>query len=193
MQPVHWRGPEEARRGALLPAFTPAYLEHIQQPGLRRPQRLARGPLALAGLMAPVEAGFEASRLWGSLGQALARRWDACPPQGAAPGFFGVTACPGAAGTTGFYLAARSLGPQEKAAPPLVLQTLPAGEYLCLEHAAPPETLPLTLTFLYCTWLPKAGLQPALPLEILAFGPTPPWEQAPERAALWLPVQPCLG
>ena len=186
MQPVQWRERGVIPRRALMPAISYAYLEHIHQPGFQRPQRVAGQPRYLAGLMAPLTGQpGAADRLWRDLGQVE----RACLLKMQRPNFFGVTSYLDEQGEQTYYLAACELDTLDSAAPMLARQTVPAGDYICIAHNAPLTALPLTLAYLYHTWLPKAGLQPAYPLEMIAFGAAPPWVEFPERVVLWLPVK----
>jgi AraC family transcriptional regulator len=184
-QPVQWRERGIIPRCALLPAISLAYLEHIQAPGFKRPQRVMMPPRCLAGLMTALTGRPEAAaQLW----RALKRVKFSPMPELKAPGFFGVTSYLDEQGEQAYYLAAREIDTVENAGPGLACQVLPGGEYICTAHQGPLAALPFTQAFLYHTWLPKAGLQPACSIEIAAFGAVPPGANPLSQVELWLPV-----
>ncbi len=186
IQPVQWRERGILPRGALMPAISLSYLEHIHHPGFQPPQQTSAPQRRLAGLMMPLAAQPDAvTRLWHSLHKAQAPY----PSEQGQAHYFGVTSYLNAQGTQVFYLAARALEPEEAVEPFLVCQALPAGDYIYVAHPAHPAGLPHTLAYLYHTWLPKARLQPTYPLEIVDFGDTPPWAESPAQVTLWLPVK----
>ena len=161
MQPSQWRELPAIPRRATLPPLTLAHLEHFHRPDFTRPQLLDMPERRLAGLMIRLsgEPG-QIPQVWEDLQKALHNTSD-LPKK---TGFFAVTTHfetpPGAS----FYLAAIEL--TTPTPPTLVSQVLPAGRYLCSHHPGCAATVPITLDFLYHIWLPKAGLRPALPLEI---------------------------
>lgn len=186
MQPVQWRERGILPRCALMPAISPAYLEHIHHPGFQPPQPTSAPQRRLAGLMTPLAALPDVvTSLWHSLQEAQAPRSS---ERGQAH-YFGVTSYLDEQGVQAFYLTARALEPEETVEPHWVCQALPAGDYVCMAHPVHPAGLPLTLAYLYHTWLPKARLQPAYPLEIVEFGDTPPVAKPAAQVTLWLPVK----
>lgn len=186
MQPVQWREHGIIPRRSLMPTLSYEYLQHINAPKFQRPRRMVSPECRLVGLMAPLAAPPQASaRLWQDLGQvAPACRWENGPQN-----YFGVTAFLDEQGERAYYLAACEQEAGKPTVPMLADQRLPAGDYLCIVHFAPLADVPLTLTYLYHTWLPKARLELAYPLEIVAFGNQPPWEELPEQVEVWLPVR----
>jgi AraC family transcriptional regulator len=188
VQPTQWRERGVIPHRALTPPFTLAYLEHIHRPGFPLPEMVESAAHSLVGLMAEGTKPEATDRLWRSLGRILERQ---PPKQNAA--YFGVRAHVEGRPEDVFYLAAVEAAVVEDVAPPLVSQTLPAGKYVRLAHCGPVETLPFSLDFLFHTWLPKAALQLAPPLEIIAFGEARPWGESAPDVAVWLPVLPRGG
>jgi len=172
VQPTQWRELGAIPHQGLMPPLSFAYLEHIHKPGFQKP-KLAEFPSRwVAGLMTQmVGQPGEVEQLWRSLGRTLEMQ----PPAQDPASFFGVISYLEGLSGKGFYMAAVEMLSSDMDAPHLVYRSLPAGQYICMAHNGSVETLSLTLTYLYHTWLPKAGLQPACPLEILAFGEAPPW------------------
>jgi AraC family transcriptional regulator len=186
LQPVQWRERGVIPRCALMPAISRAYLEHVHHPHFQPPQQVAAPQRCLAGLMTALTSQPDAGiRLWRDLEKAK----PFCLPNPHKQHFFGVTSYPDEQGEQAFYLAARELDSGEAVEPFGVCQTLPAGDYICVSHQAPLDAIPFTLAYLYHTWLPKAGLKPAYPLEIIDFGAAPPWAETPIQVTLWLPVK----
>jgi len=186
MQPTQWRELGLIPHQGLLPPLSLAYLEHIHKPSFQRP-KLAEFPKRwIAGLMARMdEQPGEGEALWRSLGQILEKQLPMKDPAN----FFGVVSYLEGRTCEGFYLAGLEMHTLEPEAPHLVYRSMPTGQYICIAHNGPVETLPLTLMYLYHTWLPKASLQPAYPLEILALGEAPPWRGiSPREIMLQLPV-----
>jgi AraC family transcriptional regulator len=186
IQPIQWRERAVIPPHALMPALSLAYLEHIHRPDFQRPRLMTVEPRHLAGLMTALAGQPDvAAQLWRDLGQALQSNLPELPGQG----YFAVTSYLNQQSKGAYYLVACELASLEKYPPMLVSQTLPAGDYICITHHAPLISLSHTLAYLYHTWLPKARLQPAYPIEIVAHGAIPPWRESPEQVEIWLPVE----
>lgn len=195
MQPTQWRERGSLPHQALMPPFSLAYLEHIHQPAFQRPQVIAQEARCLVGLMTQLAlplTGQPAAveRLWDCLGRALALQSTG---EAAGPCFgvkIYIEGLPGQAQADAgpFYLAAVEGSAFEPYHPLLVSHTLPEGEYVHMLHPGPLENLPLTLDFLYHTWLPKAGLRPSRPLEVFFFEERPCGENISPGIEAWLPV-----
>lgn len=183
VQPVQWREHGVIPRRSLMPAASRVYLEHLERLGSRRPCLVEMPPRTLVGLMAPLgHAPGAAGQSWRELGEyiRLAGR------QGGS--YFGVTSYLDEGGERAYAFAGYEASPDGPASL-LVSQTLPGGRYIRFSHPAPAADLPFTLDYLYHTWLPQAGLQPAYPLEIVDFGAAPPWIEPPAQFVVWLPVR----
>jgi AraC family transcriptional regulator len=186
MQPVQWREHGIIPRRTLMPALSYEYLQHINAPKFQRPRRMVSPECRLVGLMSPLADQPQAStRLWQDLRQVA----PACRQENGPQNYFGVTAFLDEQGERAYYLAACEQDAGQAACPRLASQRLPAGDILCIVHFAPLADLHLTLTYLYHTWLPKACLELAHPLEIIAFGSQPPWMEWPAQVEVWLPVR----
>jgi AraC family transcriptional regulator len=105
--------------------------------------------------------------LWTQLGQVLAE-FGHLP----APNYIGLAWYPPDWSQHGFfYLAAIELaGSLDLAGSPLVLKTIPASTYARFIHKGPRQTLPLTLDYVYQTWLPHSGRKLIQPLELEVYG-----------------------
>jgi len=187
MQPIQWRERGVIPHQELMPPFSLTYLEHIHQLGFPNPELYELPERNVAGLMAPIVGRpGEVEKLWLSLGRTLEMQHLLEAPAN----FFGVISYLEGSANECFYLAAMEMLSPGKAAPYLVYRTLPVGKYIRMTHYGLAETLPLTLMYLYHTWLPRAGLQPACSLEITALGERPPWRgKGPGEMVVLLPVK----
>ena len=71
--------------------------------------------------------------------------------------YYGLRYYPDGWAETGyFYLAGVETAGQVDA-PGLVVKTFPPGSYACFTHTGPWQDLPLTLDYIYHTWLPNSG------------------------------------
>lgn len=187
MQPVQWRDLGVVPYQALMPPFSFAYLEHIHQPAFSQPEVRELPRRWLAGLMAPLlgQPG-EVEQLWRSLGRILKRQ----PLSESSANYYGVISRLAGAEVESYYLAAVEIYAPDLDLPHLVQRALPAGRYVCAAQPGAADDLAHSLTYLYHTWLPKTGRQPAFPLEILTFGDAPPWiSPNPRGLRLQIPVK----
>ncbi|MDX9831075.1 MAG: AraC family transcriptional regulator [Anaerolineae bacterium] len=154
-QPNQWRRERRLDPLRLMPRLTLAHLERVAGGAYTPPVMEARPTLRLAGLMAlipgddpgPIEA------LWALLDRELAA--PAAPPRAAE--YYGLRYYPDGWAETGyFYLAGVETAGQVDA-PGLVVKTFPPGSYACFTHTGPWQDLPLTLDYIYHTWLPNSG------------------------------------
>jgi AraC family transcriptional regulator len=174
MQPSQWRDHGVLPHQGLMPPLSLAYLEHIHRSDFQKPEISNVPARCVIGLMARLSGQpGEVEQLWCSLGRSLEMQ----PPMKSPASFFGVISYLEGAAADSFYLAAVETSAPSLTAPHLVNRILPEGKYVRMTHCGPAETLPLTLTYLYHTWLPRAGLQPSYPLEIMALGEIPPWRK----------------
>jgi len=56
--------------------------------------------------------------------------------------------------------------------PQLVIKTIPQLRYARFVHKGPYQDFDLTRDYVYQTWFPQSSQQPAMPLEIVSFGPS---------------------
>lgn len=174
MQPSQWRERGVLPYQKLMPPLSLAYLEHIHRSDFQKPEISDVPARYVTGLMARISGQpGEVEQLWRSLGRVL----EGQPPRESPASFFGVISYLEDSTAESFYLATVEMPAPNLTAPHLVNRILPEGKYVCMTHCGLAETLPLTLTYLYHTWLPRAGLQPSYPLEIMALGEIPPWRK----------------
>jgi len=185
MQPTQWREQGVIPRHSLMPAISRAYLEHIHQPGIKRPEVIEMERRYLAGLMAPVTGQRnEIVKLWSNLGRVL----DTLPLMKKPRNYLGLTTYLDATPEEAYYLAAVEISHADSITSLLACQTLPAGKYVRFVHCGSADALPLTLDFLYHTWLPKAGLLPGDWIEVVDFGSSRLWVDTVAEIVVLLPV-----
>lgn len=154
-QPNQWRRQGRLDPHRLMPRLTSAHLERVAGGAYAPPTLEARPAFRVAGLMALIDG--DAARietLWALLDRELAK----ASAQQRTTECYGLRYYPEGWEETGyFYLAGVEAG-SDAAASCLVVKTLPAGSYACFGHAGPWRDLPLTLDYVYHTWLPKSGV-----------------------------------
>ena len=154
-----------------LPPLTAAYLEHINQNGILRPEPVEQPSIHVVGLMSWVDGPSAVSDLWDALEWA-ARSLDR-PPE--AEAFYGVVWYPQIRRGDGssYYLAGfvdSVPGPpgagQPSFHPGLVAKLLPAMACARFVHRGSRSQLAFTHGYIYHTWFPHASWDRAFPLEI---------------------------
>lgn len=154
-QPNQWRRERRLDPLRLMPRLTLAHLERVAGGAYTPPVMEARPALRLAGLMAliPGDDSGLIEALWALLDRELAA--PGAPPRAAE--YYGLRYYPDGWAETGyFYLAGVETAGQVDA-PGLVVKTFPPGSYACFTHTGPWQDLPLTLDYIYHTWLPNSG------------------------------------
>lgn len=160
LTPSQWQTRSEIPHRLLMPSLTRAYLEHLNGDNFPKLGVVERGETILAGLM--VRDWEDVPGLW----QHLRRTLETIPLAGDVDKLYGVRFLPTHPHAPSFFLAGAAIESPETVPPTLVLQTLPAGKYLCFSHQGPAAALTLTLDYVHHTWLPNADLCPAHPLVI---------------------------
>jgi predicted transcriptional regulator YdeE len=188
-----------------MPRLTLAHLQHLHRGAYLRPEVREMESFQLAGLMtlirpepaqaggAEPDGGDAVVELW-----SLAARELACLETGWADGIYYGLACYQAGWEErGFlYLAGRALASdsgiaQSVAHTALAVKSIPALTFACFVHKGRRHNLPLTLDYVYHTWLPRSGRTLALPWVVEAFGPElPPVDDDDAETAVYLPVEP---
>jgi len=169
--PNQWRRAPLLDERHLMPAFSHAYLQHINRPGGLCPALVERAEVRLSGLATPLADEQAALDLWGALaGQIPPQSWPC-----------GVVLYPSAARR--FYLAAWE--GETPAGAPWVAYTLPAGRYARFVHAGARSGLGLTRQYIYHTWLPRNGRQAARPFELETY---PAWPDVAGRVEVLIPI-----
>jgi AraC family transcriptional regulator len=148
--------------------LTRAHLEQINKGAYLRPVLVEMEAFQVAGFMALV-LGEQAiiARLW----SLLAKELESHTTDIGAGSHYGILSYPEDGEDHGFlYMAAFRIEEPESAGPALVLKSIPALSCARFIHKGPTTDLPLTLDYVYHTWLPKSGRQLSQPLVIEHYG-----------------------
>jgi AraC family transcriptional regulator len=187
LQPSQWRqeGCVDDRR--LMPRLTLAHLQHSNKGPYLKPVLVERDAFHVAGVMTLVRDDRTAiTELWQILVQELKGRGDA-KTLGES---YGITFYPaGRHDPSFFYMAAVEVDDLEFAGPALVAKTIPALTCARFIHKGPARELPLTLDYVYHTWLPKSGMRLSHPWIIEHYGDA--FQGADQQREVWvyIPVE----
>ena len=153
MQPNQLRKQGSLDRRRVMPRLTLAHLRHIAQ-GIAVPVLEERAGFRVAGLMSLIRPGQTAmAELW----ELLAREMENQAPRDPAR-FYGIATYPHDWETRGyFYMAGFQAQDEELVDPALVVKTIPPYKYARFVHTGLTQELPLTLDYIYHTWLPRSG------------------------------------
>jgi AraC family transcriptional regulator len=168
MQPSQWKKQHCLDSCCLLPAFTLAYLEHINRGDYLKPVFAPKPAMQFAGVVSLVDENESetVAQLWAVLIRELERN-DALVPQN----YGGIIWYPaGGAQGSFFYMAAIEIKTSDLVSSGLVTKTIPASTYARFVHKGPWTTRRLTLDYIYQTWLPKSGQRLSSRLEIECYG-----------------------
>ncbi len=169
IQPYQWRKQGRADSRLLMPRPSFEYIEHINQGNILKPTFVEKEAIQVAGVVSLVrEERPVIALLWKILAHELAGLEVAA---GQAQNYFGIAWYPPNWANNGFfYMAAIQVESPDIANSALVLKKIPASTYARFIHTASVDTLPLTLAYIYQTWLPKSGRRLRCPLEIEYYG-----------------------
>lgn len=205
LQPSRWR--KEGRAGhwhqgrpypGAMPALTLAHLEQIDKGPYLRPVVEAREAMQLGGVMGPVPGEASAARgaigeLWDLLARELGRLGEVtprgpcyglvCHPEGREPGgalYLAAVELPAPPGEADLALASSVL----------VFKTIPAGSWARFVHKGRRRDLPLTMDYVYHTWLPRSGRSLTLPWVVEGYGrDLPAAEDNAAETAIYIPIE----
>ena len=172
----------------LMPRLTLAYLEHIQGRMATKPELVEWEPARLAGLMTLVrDVQADRDRLWSLLDRELGLL--ACDVRFRS--FYGMAHFPPGWQSDGFpYLAAVRIEDAGLEATSLVYKTLPRLNLAKFGHCGGWTALPLSLDYIFHTWLPKTRTRPSHPWVIEDYGPELPAAGSLESPiGIGIPVQ----
>lgn len=167
--PTQWRKQGQLLTRHFMPKLTRQYLTHIQQGVYLRPVFEEKVAFSVAGFMTLAQDNSQIiADLWKLLMQTL-QDLDQNP---GSLQYYGITWYPQANDPRHFcYMAAREISSLDTVSPVFVLKTIPASHYVRFTHKGRVQDLPLTLAYIYHTWLPKSGQRLAYPQEIVCYGP----------------------
>jgi AraC family transcriptional regulator len=158
MQPNQWRSGGQIPNRSLLPPSSLAYLTHINQAGICRPELLERNKTDLIGLMSQGDEIY--GSYWQCLKSALA---DHKYPQPTGV-FYGIHMV--VDHKVSFCFVGVEVIPGGEVFPPLCTLQLPAGTYVQFLHQGMKKNLSLSLDYIYHTWLARSNYRIQHPFEI---------------------------
>jgi AraC family transcriptional regulator len=218
LQPSQWRKEGRPDPWRLMPRLTLAHLEHLHKGDYLKAVVRDREAFQLAGLMTLVQPGPDAAGavagLWSLAADELARLEArpagsrhyglACYQEGwEERGFLYLAGAevemPGGAGRpsgAGQPTTEPGAGPAEAhaaesvRATALAVKAVPALTCACFVHKGRRRDLPLTLDYVFHTWLPKSGRALALPWVIEGYGPELPATDDDEaEMVIYIPLE----
>ena len=166
MQPTQWRKRGLIEKRCLMPRFSLAYLEHINQGGFLKPALVKKESFKVAGVMALVEEDRAVTeKLWKILAQEIER-------MGIKPeNYYGIAWYPQGWQESGyFYLAGIEQPSRDISSSVLVVRSMPRSKFARFIHKGLSTDLSYTLDYVYHTWLPKSGERLAYPFELEEYG-----------------------
>jgi AraC family transcriptional regulator len=151
LQPNQLRKQAGVDRRRVMPRLTRAHLEQIAKGAYLKPALEEQPAFQIAGLMMLVKSDRAViAELW----ELLARELETC----VRPDFYAITYYPADWEDRGvLYLAGARIQTPDISSPALVVKTIPASRYARFIHKGSTQELPLTLDYIYHTWLPKSG------------------------------------
>ncbi len=154
MQPNQWRKLDSIDPRWLMPRLTPAHLEHLSQGAFLWPVSVERDAFQIAGVMALVkEDRTVISELWDWLRVELEKNVKASESRNG----YGISWYPDDWERRGFlYMAGVEWNGQARAPAAWARKPMPARKYARFIHKGSRQQLPLTLDYVYHTWLPQS-------------------------------------
>jgi AraC family transcriptional regulator len=168
-QPSQLRRESHLDRRRLMPRLTRAHLEQIAKGPYLRPVLEERYTFQVAGVMTLVQDERSIiAEIWDLLDQELAN----CVNPVEAGDCYGIAWYSEGWEDRGYlYMAAVEIRNADMINPVLVTRTIPALTCARFIHKGSWRELPLTLDYVFHTWLPKSGKKPSLPMIIEQYSP----------------------
>ena len=168
MQPSQLRkqGGIDGRR--LMPRLTFAHIRHISKGAYLKPVLEEKDAFRVTGVMTLVKHDQTVIReLWDLLARELESSENVVEPGS----YYGIACYPRDWENHGFlYMVAIEIPALDIVSAVLVVKTIPALKYARFVHKGPTRDLPLTLDYVYHTWLPKSGQSLSYPLVVEHYG-----------------------
>lgn len=154
LQPNRLRKQGSIDKRRLMPRLTRAHIRHISKGPYLRPVLEKKEDLQVAGVMTLVKDDRTViSELW----KVLSRELETKEPAVAPKSYYGITHYPQDWEERGLlYMAAYEIPEPDTVDTALVIKTVPALEYARFIHKGPRSEVPLTLDYVYHTWVPKS-------------------------------------
>jgi AraC family transcriptional regulator len=192
MQPSQWRvqgWPDSLR---LMPCLTLAHIQHLAKGDYLKPVLAELPALQLAGLMAVVpESRKGIPELWDLFFREMERQGQDLQSAGC----YGLATYPEGWQEDGYlYLAGAGVQALDAGGTALVVKPVPALRYGRFVHKGPMADLPLTLDYVYHTWLPKSGYRLSHRWVIEHYGPNAdPAGGEGAETEIYVPVEPAAA
>jgi AraC family transcriptional regulator len=186
--PYQWRKQRGGNR-QLMPRLSCRHLQHLGDGVSPTPVLEKRAPVWVTGIMTTVGDDLTGLvGLWQVLAEVLEGREGPIPTGG----YYGWLWFPAdwSGGQALYMAAAETSGPTRAVGcGPLVVKEIPALRCARFTHWGCTETLPLTLDYIYHTWLPNSDHRALHPLVIEHFGPRLPYHEAePADRGILIPI-----
>jgi len=139
----------------LMPRLTRAHLQHLHKGPYLKPVLVEEPAFQISGLMTTVRKDpDDVSELWGLLSDELDRHGE----HSETGDDYGLAWYPEGWEERGYLFMIGVEAPRlDVSHTPLVVKTVPAQHYARFVHKGTRRDLPLTLDYIYHTWLPKSG------------------------------------
>jgi AraC family transcriptional regulator len=179
------QGYVDSRR--VMPRLTLAHLEHIAKGAHLKPVLVEKDAFRVAGIMSRVEQDrSHIPELWAL----LSRELDRCADRFDTGDYYGIEWYPvGWERRSWLYLAAVEMPDPDVTGTPLVVKKFPARTWIHTIHKGPRCELPLTLDYVYHTWLPKSNRTLSHPLVIERYDQNPESANPDCEITLYLPLE----
>jgi len=162
IQPIQWRKEGNLNSRLLMPRLTRKHLDHLHRGRYLQPEFIEQDAIHLSGIMSRISNdATQVHHLW----QILAREMEAVIDRESNVSCYGVTSYLEDQDAV-FYMAAVETGLIREDNLALVTRRIPAGTYASFVHKGLYPALYLTRDYIYHTWIYRAGVQLAYPLEI---------------------------
>ena len=187
LQPSQWRKLGPAAGRWTMPRLTLAHLQHLQKGDYLKAVLKDRPAFQLAGLMA---RGGDDPAAVGELWALLYRELVGVAPLATRGGYRGLFFLGKGWDRAGsLYLAAVEAHDLDTAGTPLVVKALPARTWARFIHKGARQDLPLTLDYVFHTWLPKSGRALGASCVLERYGSHPSdIEDAESETEIWIPL-----
>ena len=144
------------------------YIRHINRGDYLKPTFVEREATCLVGIAAWVKGQPD---LWGEMWVIFDRVLESLPESPGPGQVYGVSyRLGGREAEEEFYLLGVEVGSLERIPPAMVGKVIPPAKYARFIHKGLARDVGMTLDYIYQTWLPKAGIAVAAPLEVYGYG-----------------------
>lgn len=185
-QPTEWKRNGVISRRLLLPRFSQAYLEHVNQSTFQKPSIELRESWSIEGILSPThEHPEEIVQLWQLYQDEMLRENPYFSPTQT---YGYLWYCQAKSDQGAFYLAGCLAEKEEPAWHPRTVKILPPHRWAKIIHQGAYSDIWLTRDFFYHTWLPASGFKQAAQVEIEERNALPGRDTIITNITLYIPV-----